>query len=115
MGDCPDNFTVLQNRTAAHSLHDSSGCFEQFTIRDLQFDSPVDIVMIQVNGCNFDIIKLWFSAYAAQNLGGSRFNLLLKADGIACEVMWAAAESFSSPKIPSTVLASIVPILLLSL
>lgn len=35
MSDCPDQFSVLHDRTAAHTLHDASRSFQQLFVRHL--------------------------------------------------------------------------------
>ena len=46
MGDCSDEFPVLNNGCTAHALDDTSGQSDQFRVGHFQFDSPVYIVMI---------------------------------------------------------------------
>ena len=49
MGDGPDHFAVLQHRTSAESLHDSSGFLQQFFIR---YDDRNILGSIEINSKN---------------------------------------------------------------
>ena len=68
MGDGPYEFTVLDDRCTAHSLDDSSGQGDQVRICDFQFDSPVHVVMIEMNVGDLDIIVSGGAVYGTQNL-----------------------------------------------
>ena len=82
MGDGTDNFSVLEDRGTAHALDDSTGFFQQPFIRYLDFDSAVDVVVIQVKGFDFDRIELWCPVLlqAAQDLRFSFFYFLFQSD-----------------------------------
>ena len=58
MSDSTDDLSVLDDRTAAHSLYDPT-CFRyQSLIRDLQDNSPVDIIISEI-----DIRDLYFIVF----------------------------------------------------
>ena len=76
MGDGPYEFTVLDDRCTAHSLDDSSGQGDQVRICDFQFDSPVHVVMIEMNVGDLDIIVSGGAVYGTQNLRRSLSDLL---------------------------------------
>ena len=82
MGDGTDNFPVLEDRGTAHALDDSTGFFKQSFIRYLDFDSAVDVVVIQVKGFDFDRIELRRSVLlqAAQDLCFPFFYFLFQSN-----------------------------------
>ena len=82
VGDGTDNFPVLEDRGTAHALDDSTGFFKQSFIRYLDFDSAVDVVVIQVKGFDFDRIELRRSVLlqAAQDLCFSFFYFLFQSN-----------------------------------
>ena len=61
---------------AAHPLYDSSGQGDQVRICDFQFDSPVHVVMIEMNVGDLDIIVSGGAVYGTQNLRRSLSDLL---------------------------------------
>ena len=108
MGDGPYEFTVLDDRCTAHSLDDSSGQGDQVRICDFQFDSPVHVVMIEMNVGDLDIIVSGGAVYGTFRI--SCFNPM----GIASSVPSASALSLHLPKIPRTLLPVISPRILSS-
>ncbi len=112
VGDGTDNFPVLEDRGTAHALDDSTGFFKQSFIRYLDFDSAVDVVVIQVKGFDFDRIELRRSVLlqAAQDLCFSFFTSCFNPTGSASPCISSASSWLRVPKIPSTEFMEIAPI-----
>lgn len=113
VGDGTDNFPVLEDRRTAHALDDSTGFFQQSFIRYLDFDSAVDVVVIQVKGFDFDRIELRRSVLlqAAQDLCFSFFYFLFQSNrAVLRPVFRPLLPGSGVPKIPSTEFMEIAPI-----
>ena len=76
MGYRSNNLAVLDDRTSAHSLDDPSCDREKLRVCDLQYDSPVDIIILKIDIRDLHIIYFRFIANGTNDLRRSFFNFL---------------------------------------
>ena len=62
MGDCTNQFAVLDDRASAHALDNSSGSSQELFISYLQDNSAVYIIIFEVDVQNFNIVPLKLSS-----------------------------------------------------
>ena len=77
MGHRPYQSAILDDGAAAHPLHDPACNGEKIRVCYFKHNSPVDVIIFQVDIYDLNIINFRFPAKRADDLSLSFFNLLL--------------------------------------